>query len=348
MDSAPARVAFLGAGTVGAAAIRLLQRHPQLELTSALVRDVGAPRDLGAQPPRLTDDPDEALAGADVVVEVMGAVDRPTALMERAAAAGARLVSANKAALAERWEVWSPWIAAARVGFEAAVMAGTPVVSALAGPLRGSRPLAIHGLLNGTCAFLIERMEAGEGFGVALTEAQRRGYAEADPALDVDGFDAAHKLTVLARLCAVPDLAWEHVRVNVRGVRGLTPALLAELARRDRRARLVASLWSDGTAWRLAVRPVALPVDHPLVTVGAGRNALLYRGDAVGEVLIAGPGAGADATASAVVGDVLEAVAARPGPTLLARPEPAPSPAGEDTFEELSAEELSAAEITSR
>ena len=335
MDSAPARVAFLGAGTVGAAAIRLLQRHPQLELTSALVRDVGAPRDLGAQPPRLTDDPDEALAGADVVVEVMGAVDRPTALMERAAAAGARLVSANKAALAERWEVWSPWIAAARVGFEAAVMAGTPVVSALAGPLRGSRPLAIHGLLNGTCAFLIERMEAGEGFDAALAEAQRRGYAEADPALDVDGFDAAHKLTVLARLCALPDLAWEEVRVNVRGVRALTPERLAELARRHRRARLVASLWSDGTAWCLAVRPVALPVDHPLVTVGAGRNALLYRGDAVGEVLIAGPGAGAEATASAVVGDVLEAVAGRPGPTLLARPEPAPAPAGEDTFEEI-------------
>ena len=335
MNSAPARVAFLGAGTVGAAAIRLLQRHPQLQVTSALVRDVRARRDLGGRPPRLTCDPDEALAGADVVVEVMGGVERSTALMERAAAAGARLVSANKAALAERWETWAPWIAAGRVGFEAAVMAGTPVVSALAGPLRGSRPSALHGLLNGTCAYLIERMEAGEGFDAALAEAQRRGYAEADPGLDVDGFDAAHKLTVLARLCALPDLAWEQVRGHVRGVRAITPARLAELARRGRRARLVASLWSDGTSWRLAVRPVALPADHPLVTVGAGRNALLYRGDAVGEVLIAGAGAGADATASAVVADVLEAVAGRPGPTLLARPEPVPPAAAEDMLEEL-------------
>ncbi len=335
MDARPSRVAVLGAGTVGAAVIRSLQRHPQLQVAAALVRDLRAPRDLGDRPPRLTADPDEALEGADVVVELLGGTELSTELMRRAAEGGARLVSANKAALAERWEVWGPWVAAGRVGFEASVMAGTPVVSALAGPLRGSRPLALHALLNGTCGFLIERMEAGEDFASALAEAQRRGYAEADPALDVDGLDAGHKLTVLARLCALPELGWERVRREVRGIRTLTPERLAALARRGRRARLVASLWSDGASWRFAVRPAALPEHHPLICVGPGRNALVFRGDLVGEVLIAGPGAGGEATASAVVADVLEAVAGRPGPAPLERELPPPPPSAALEIEEL-------------
>ena len=328
------RVAFLGAGTVGAAAIRRLQNVPGLAVTTALVRDPDARRDLGAHPPRLTTDADEAIDGADVVVDVMGGVELATELMARAAASGARLVSANKAALAERWDVWGPLVRAGRVGFEAAVMAGTPVVGPLAGALRGSSPIALHALLNGTCSYLIERLEAGTAFDVALAEAQRLGYAEADPALDVDGVDAAHKLTLLARMCALPELTWDEVRRDVRGVRGLEPALVADIAARGARVRLVASLWSDGARWRVAVRPVALPADHPLVLAGSGKNALLYRGDAVGEVLIAGPGAGAEATASGVVADVLDAVAGRPGPVPPARAEPAPAVAcGADAFE---------------
>lgn len=328
MSAKPLRVAFLGAGTVGAAAIRLLQRWPQVRVTKALVRDLAVPRSLGANPPGLSADPDEVLADADIVVEVMGGVETPTRLMQRAAVAGARLVSANKAALAERWDVWGGWARAGRLGFEASVMAGTPVVAAVAHTLRGSRPLALHGLLNGTCGYLIERLEAGEGFDAALAEAQRLGYAEADPSLDIDGIDAAHKLTVLARLCAVPELDWREVRPAVRGIRGLTPERLAALERRGRRARLVASLWSEAGRWRAAVRPVALPADHSLVTVGRGRNALLFHGDAVGEVLIAGAGAGAEATASAVVADVLEAAAGRPGPQPIEVAAPPPAAAG--------------------
>ena len=337
MSPRPTRVAFLGAGTVGAAAIRLLQRHPQVEVVSALVRDTSVPRDLGRRPPRLTDDPDEALAAADVVVEVMGGVDEATRLMRRAARSGARLVSANKAALAQRWEVWREWAERGRLGFEAAVMAGTPVVSALAGPLRGSAPSELHGLLNGTCGYLIERMEAGESFEEALARAQQLGYAEADPSLDVEGLDAGHKLTILARLCALPELSWSEVEPCVRGIAELTPEAIAELAERGKRARLVSSMWAEEGAWRLAVRPVALPMDHPLVTVGPGRGALLYRGDAVGEVTIAGAGAGGDATASAVVADVLEAAAGRPGPVPPAVPAVPPNAPRAELFEVLGA-----------
>jgi len=330
------RVAFLGAGTVGAAAIRRLQNVPGLAVTTALVRDPDARRDLGAHPPRLTTDADEAIDGADVVVDVMGGVEVATDLMARAAASGARLVSANKAALAERWDVWGPLVRAGRVGFEAAVMAGTPVVGPLAGALRGSSPIALHALLNGTCAYLIQRLEAGSDFDAALAEAQRLGYAEADPALDVDGVDAAHKLTLLARMCALPDLTWDEARRDVRGVRGLTPALLADVGARGARVRLVASLWSTGARWRVAVRPVALPAGHPLVLAGPGKNALLFRGDAVGEVVIAGPGAGGDATASGIVADVLEAVSGRPGPVPPERSVAAPADASaSDDFETL-------------
>lgn len=321
----PVRVGVLGAGTVGAALLRLLARHPELEVTAALVRDVDRPRDLGPRPVRLTTDPEEVLAGADVVVELLGGVDRPTELMAEAAARGARLVTANKAALAERWDVWGPWVRAGRVGFEAAVMAGTPAIGAVAGALRGSRLRSLEALLNGTCAYLIGALEAGVGFEAALAEAQRLGYAEADPALDVDGIDAAHKLTVLARLCADPDLAWSDVRPNVQGVRGLTPEGVATERAAGRRVRLVAALEPDGAGgWRASVGPRSVPEDHPLAVLGAGRNALVYRGDAVGEVWIAGPGAGAEATASGVLADVLEAAAGRPGPTPIAVRVPSP------------------------
>ncbi len=310
------RVGVLGAGTVGAALLRMLARHPHLEVTAALVRDPGRPRDLGPRPVRLTTDPDVALAGADVVVELLGGVDVPTDLMTRAAEAGARLITANKAALAERWDVWGPWVRAGRVGFEAAVMAGTPVVGALAGALRGSRLRSLEALLNGTCSYLIGRLEAGVGFDEALAEAQDLGYAEADPSLDVDGIDAAHKLTVLGRLCADPDLAWAAVRPNVEGVRDLTPAFVRAERAAGRRVHLVAALEADGSGgWRASVGPRSLPAEHPLARLGEGRGALVFRGDAVGEVWLAGAGAGAGPTASAVLGDVLEAAAGRPGPT---------------------------------
>lgn len=309
------RVGVLGAGTVGAALLRLMAREPHLEVTAVLVRDPDRPRDLGPRPVRLTTDPELVLDGADVVVELLGGVDVPTELMARAAARGARLVTANKAALAERWDAWGPWVRDGRVGFEAAVMAGTPVIGAVAGALRGSRLRSLEALLNGTCAYLIGELEAGVAFDVALAEAQRLGYAEADPSLDVDGVDAAHKLTVLARLCADPDLAWRDVRPHVRGVRGLTPEAVADARAQGRRVRLVAALEPDGSGgWRASVGPREVPADHPLAVLGAGRNALVYRGDAVGEVWIAGRGAGAEATASGVLADVLDAAAGRPGP----------------------------------
>jgi homoserine dehydrogenase len=312
---APVRVGVLGAGTVGAALVRLLARHPEITITAALVRDPGRPRDLGLRPPRLTTDPDEAIAGADVVVELLGGVEWPTALMARAAERGARLVTANKAALAEAWPTWRPWIEAGRVGFEAAVMAGTPAIGPLTGALRGSRMRSLEAVLNGTCAYLIGELERGVDFETALAEAQRLGFAEADPSLDVDGWDAAHKVAVVARMTVAPDLAWTDVVPRVRGVRGLTPAGVRAEHAAGRRVRLVAYVEPDGAGgWRVGVEPRSIDAERPLAFLADGRNALVYRGDAVGEVWIAGPGAGADVTASAVLADVLQAARGEPGP----------------------------------
>ena len=315
VTEAPKRIGVLGAGTVGAAFLRLLARHPQFSVTAALVRDLGRPRDLGPRPPRLTTDPEEAIDGADVVVEVLGGVEEPSAWMALAAERGARLVTANKAALAEAWTTWRPWIEAGRVGFEAAVMAGTPAIGPLAGALRGSRMRSLEAVLNGTCAYLIGEMERGVPFDAALAEAQRLGYAEADPSLDVDGWDAAHKVTLLARLTVDPDLAWTDVAPHVRGVRGLTPEWVRAERAAGRAVRLVAYVEPDGAGgWRVGVEPRSLAADAPLAFLADGRNALVYRGDAVGEVWIAGPGAGAYVTASAVLADVLQAARGEPGP----------------------------------
>jgi homoserine dehydrogenase len=182
----------------------------------------------------------------------------------------------------------------------------------------------LHAILNGTCNVVLARMEQGAPFQQALAEAQRDGYAEADPSLDVDGIDAAHKLALLARLAVDPELEWAGVRGATRGIRGVTPAHLAAAAEAGARVRLVGTLEADAGSWRARVRPVRLPLGHPLLSARHVQNALWLRSAPLGEVLIVGPGAGGGATASAVLADVLQAAAGRPGPAPLATAVPLP------------------------
>jgi len=315
-DDAGARVALIGAGTVGARTAAMLVDRPGVELVAALVRDVDKPRDFPGWRRLVTTDP-TALEAADVLVEVAGGTGEAADLALRHLAAGRPLVTANKAALAERWAEFLPYVEAGLVHFEAAVMAGTPAIGVVAGALRGSAPQSLHAVLNGTCNVILSMMDDGAAYGAALAEAQRLGYAEAEPALDVEGVDAAHKLALLARLAFDPALEWPTVRANAKGITSLTQDVLAAEAARGRRVRLIGSVVPAGSAWRATVRPVSLPLGHPLVTSG-GTNALLFSGDPVGEVYVRGAGAGAGSTASGVVADVLDAVAGVPGPRPLA------------------------------
>lgn len=296
--------------------IGLLRRRPEFELIGVLVRDAAKPRDFPGWEDLVTTD-ERVLLGADVIAEVAGGTGTAADLSLAQLAAGKRLVTANKAALAERWDEYLPHMAEGRVYFEAAVMAGTPAVGVLAGALRGSSPVSLHAVLNGTCNVILSMMDEGAEFGAALAEAQRLGYAEADPTLDVGGFDAAHKLAVLGRLAFDPDLTWAAVRANTTGIVGLAASELRAQAARGRRVRLVASVVGAAGHWEARVRPVSLPDGHPLLTTGGG-NALLFTGDPVGEVVVRGAGAGGGSTASGVLADLLAAAAGVSGPRPLA------------------------------
>ncbi len=331
----PTKVGLIGAGTVGAEVVRLLRHRPEFELVGVFVRDAAKERAFTGWQELVTTD-EAALSGVDVLVEVAGGTGNAADLSLRHLAAGKHLVTANKAALAERWAEYLPHATDGRVHFEAAVMAGTPAVGVLAGALRGSAPLSLHAVLNGTCNVILAMMDEGSSFAAALAEAQRLGYAEADPTLDVGGFDAAHKLTVLGRLAFDPDLAWEAVRAATRGISDLTERTLAAQAQRGRRVRLVASIVANADRWEARVRPVSLPVGHPLLTTG-GTNALLFTGDPLGTVFVRGSGAGGGSTASGVLADLLTAAAGVSGPRPLASAAPRPLAASEasDGVEEL-------------
>lgn len=340
----PARVAVIGAGTVGSAVLRALAGREGVVVTGVLVRDPGAPRDFPGHSALVTADPD-FLPEADIVVEVAGGTGGAADLALAALARGQTVVSANKAALAERWDEFAPALASGRLHFEAAVMGGVPVVGALAAGLRGAGARELHAVLNGTCNVILSAMEGGKPYSEALGDAQAAGFAEADPSLDVEGVDTAHKLALLLRLAFDPRATWERVARDVRGITDLDPQALLAARRAGRSVRLVGSVgWRAGEGWRTAVRPVALAHDHPLVAQGP-INAMSFRGSEVSEVLLRGPGAGGAATASAVVSDLLTAAAGRPGPAPLPAPAPQPKDGaahlGERDYGALEFEELS-------
>ena len=314
--TSPVRLGLLGAGTVGVALVGLIEARPDLSLrvVRALVRDLDRPRAVPRPHELLTTSADEVLEACDVLIELMGGSELAAELMLEALAAGKPVVTANKAALAERWQEFVPFARQGRLHFEAAVMAGTPVVGALSRALRGSRPLELHAILNGTCNYILGQLEQGVGYREALAEAQQLGYAEADPTLDVEGFDTAHKLTVLARLAFTPEVAWDRIAAETHGISHLTPAIVREAMEDGGRIRLVGSVIPGGTQWRLAVRPVYLPADHPLIAAAGNKNGLLFRGDPVGEVMISGAGAGGGPTASAVLADAIAAAQGLLGP----------------------------------
>ncbi|WP_027882371.1 homoserine dehydrogenase [Meiothermus rufus] len=321
-------LALMGAGTVGQALLELLPTHQarfqalglELKLARILVRDRSKPRP-GVPAHLLTDEPKGFLEGADLLVEVAGGTAQAGEVVLEALARGLPVVTANKALLAERWDALREHAEAGRLHYEASVMAGTPVLGALQS-LWGNQTLALHGIVNGTCSYIIQRLEEGATYAEAFAEAGALGYLEADPTLDVGGIDAAHKICVLGRLTVDPGLAWAEVQRRTRGIAHLTPQMLRQARAEGYAIRLVASLYPSPEGWVGAVRPVRLPQEHPLVQLGSGRNALVYQGHPVGSLVFAGPGAGGGVTASAVLGDIYRALSGQPGH----RPLPAPAP----------------------
>jgi homoserine dehydrogenase len=319
-------VGLLGLGTVGAGVAAILAspegRHPlvgELALRKVAVRDPSRPRSveldsslLCADPQAVVDDP-----AVEIVVEVMGGLEPARSLILRAIAAGKPVVTANKAVIARHGEEIAA--AAARAGvyvlIEAAVGGGIPIIEPLKQSLGGNRIQRVSGIINGTTNYILSRMaDEGAAYGAVLADAQRLGYAEADPAADVEGHDAADKIAILAALAfggPVPRsaIATEGIdRLDARDVSyaaqlGYVVKLLAVAERMDG----VEPGAVPGNALPLDVRvhPTLLPRQHPLAGVHGVNNAILVEGDPVGQVMFFGPGAGAGPTASAVVADIL-------------------------------------------
>ncbi len=321
---------MIGCGTVGSGVARLLLEQPErlahragrpLVLRRVVVRDPSKPRPVTLPADLLTTDYQQVLQdpAIQVVAELAGGVDWARRAVLDALAAGKHVVTANKALLAQYGaEVFDTARRHDRtVVFEASVAGGIPIVYALAQGLAANQIYAIQGILNGTCNFILTAMtEQGLGYAEALAEAQRRGYAEADPTLDVNGTDAAHKLAILAQIAFGISAAPQ--AIDRRGIADLHAMDIRFARELGYTIKLLAEAWLDPVPdeagrRRLAlhVAPVLLRHQMPLAQVRGAYNAILIVGDAVGDTLYYGQGAGQMATASAVVADLIDLAVGR-------------------------------------
>jgi homoserine dehydrogenase len=319
------KIALIGLGTVGTGVARLLTEHAgriarragrPIKWKWAAVRDAQKPRAvrldgvlLTTDVARLIDDPD-----VDVIIETMGGVEPALKYLLAALAAGKHVVTANKALLAEHGpRIFTQARTARRaVAFEGSVGGGIPIVQALGHALAANQVQSLAAIVNGTCNFILTRMtEDGVSYEEALSQAQRLGYAEADPTLDVDGTDTAHKLAILAQL------AFEsNVRLDSIPRRGINQLLSADLKYAGELGYVVkllalAKLTESGLELRVA--PTLVKHGTPLAEVRGPYNAIRVVGDAVGDTLFYGQGAGAMPTASAIISDLIDVVTGRAG-----------------------------------
>jgi homoserine dehydrogenase len=323
----PLSVALAGLGTVGVGVLRLLRdnadliaRHAgrPLVVTAVAARERGRERGVSLAGLRWYEDPVALAAdpGIDVVVELIGGAEGPArALVEAALAAAKPVVTANKALIAEHGAALAARAEAAGVtlAFEAAVAGGIPVIKVLREGLAANRIARVSGILNGTCNYILTVMrERGREFAEALHEAQKLGYAEADPAFDIDGIDAAHKLAILAALAfgRPPDLKSVHVE-GIRAVSALDIAFARELGYRIKLLG-IARRTEGGIEAR--VHPAMVPESAPIARVEGVYNAVVAEGDFVGTVMLEGRGAGAGPTASAVLADLIDLARGRATP----------------------------------
>jgi homoserine dehydrogenase len=314
------RVGVAGLGTVGAGLLTFLADRPDFApaggraaVTGVSARSRSRPRPFDISGLPWFDDPVALATSAetDIFVELIGGSDGPAkAAVEAALRAGKPVVTANKALIAEH----GAELAALAEGqgvpllFEAAVMGGVPAVKMVREALVGDDIKSVAGILNGTCNYILTEMEAtGRSFAEVLAEAQRLGYAEADPTMDVGGFDAAHKISILAALAF--GCAPNYAAAEIEGIEAVD-LLDIKLARDlGYRIKLVASADRSPDGVLVRVHPSLAPLDHPLAQAGGALNALFIEGVRTGRIFVQGPGAGAGPTAAAVAADIADVMA---------------------------------------
>ncbi len=315
---APLRVALAGLGTVGGGVAELLRRNAEIisqragrpvQLVAVADLDQAKAKGLTGPDAQAFSDALEMLAAVkpDVLIELIGGYGYAKTLVLGAIEAGVHVVTANKALLAVHGNEIFP-LAEARgvqVGFEASVAGGIPIIKALREGLAANEIESVAGIINGTTNFILSEMrDKGLGFDEVLAQAQKLGYAEADPTFDVEGVDAAHKITLLAAIAFGMPLAFD--RAHVEGIRGLASIDIRHAEELGHRIKLLGITRRRPEGVELRVHPTLVPAKRLLANVEGAMNAVLVNGDAVGHTLYYGKGAGAAPTASAVVADLID------------------------------------------
>jgi homoserine dehydrogenase len=316
------RIALLGCGSVGAQVARLILEHgdelaaragARLTLAGIAVRNIDSPRDVELPRELFTTDAERLVQGADIVIELMGGIEPAKSLILEALRGGADVVTANKALLASHGRELAD--AAEQVGaqlsYEAAVAAAIPILRPLRESLAGDHITRVLGIVNGSTNYILDRMDRfGDSSEDAMRLASELGYLEADPTLDVEGYDAAQKATILASIAFHTEVPVE--AVYREGIAHITDAQIEAAKQAGYVIKLLAIAeritsadGTDGVSAR--VYPALIKRDHPLAAVHGGKNAVFVEAEAAGELMFYGAGAGGAETASAVLGDLVSA-----------------------------------------
>jgi homoserine dehydrogenase len=316
----PVNIGLLGLGTVGGGTVSVLKRNASeitrragrdIQIRAASARDISRARLCDTQGIRLTTDSFDIVndPDIDIVVELIGGLSPAKELVLAALENGKHVVTANKALIALHG---NEIFAKARekglmVAFEAAVAGGIPIIKAIREGLAGNTVEWLAGIINGTCNFILTEMrDKGRDFADVLSEAQTLGYAEADPTFDIEGIDAAHKLTILASIAFGIPLQFD--KVYVEGITGITAMDVNYAEALGYRIKLLGIARRAGKGIELRIHPTLIPERRLIANVDGVMNAVLVKGDAVGPTLYYGAGAGAEPTASSVVADIIDVV----------------------------------------
>ena len=307
------RVGIIGVGTVGSSVANILidnkniitaRAGKEIVPTIGVVSNLDKKRDVSI---KLTTNADEILEddSIDIVVELMGGIEKPYEIVKKALQKGKAVVTANKALLAyHRYEL-QELAGDIPFEFEAAVAGGIPIINALRDGLSANHIKSIQGIMNGTCNYMLTRMiNDGVSYDAILKEAQDLGYAEADPTFDVGGFDASHKLLILASIAYGIDVKPEDILIE--GIQDITNADIAFAKEFEYSIKLLGIAKKVGSEVGLRVHPVLIPQDKMIAKVDGVMNGISVVGDKVGETMFYGAGAGGDATASAVVANIID------------------------------------------
>ncbi|HEX7648379.1 MAG TPA: homoserine dehydrogenase, partial [Noviherbaspirillum sp.] len=314
----PIKIGLLGIGTVGRGTYNVLKRNRKeisgragraIEVAMVAARNIERARQVVGDEVQIVDDPRQVVdhPDIDIVVEVIGGCTVAKELVLRAIANGKHVVTANKALLAMHG---NEIFAAARekgvaVAFEGAVAVSIPIIKALREGLTGNRVEWVAGIINGTTNFILTKMrEKGLGFDEVLKEAQRRGYAEADPTFDVEGIDAAHKITILSAIAFGVPVQFD--KMHVEGITGLASADIDYAESLGYRIKLLGITKRRPNGIELRVHPALIPAKRLIANVDGSMNGIMVRSDAAGVTMYYGAGAGSEETASAVIADLVD------------------------------------------